>query len=109
MIYVIENIYHLIQRLKNNPNKVIVLKCYMPWCGYCKKIEPEYLEMSRRFPDVIFIELNMETDKINGSKVSEAFKISGFPTFLIFKDEDLKEKIVGANMELLQDKIYDYK
>jgi thiol-disulfide isomerase/thioredoxin len=108
MIYVVENIYHLIQRVKNNPDKLIVLKCYMPWCGYCKKIEGEYKEMSERNPNVIFLEVNMENDKAHGGEIAKRFQISGFPTFVLIKNEKYVDEVVGANMEGLQDKIYNY-
>ena len=108
MIYQVENIYQLIQRVKNNPNKLIVLKCYMPWCGYCNKIKGEYEEMSKRNPNVIFLEMNMEHDKANGGEVAKRFQVTGFPTFVFIKDEKYMDEVVGANMEGLQDKIYNY-
>lgn len=108
MVYVIENLSHLIQRVKNNPNKLIVLKCYMPWCGYCKKIEGEYKDMDTRNPNVIFLEINMEVDKQNGGEIAKRFQVSGFPTFVLIKNESYIDDVVGANMESLQDKIYNY-
>ncbi len=106
MIYTIENLPQLIQRVKNNPNRLIVLKCYMPWCGYCKKIEGEYKEMSENNTDVIFLEINMEHDKQNGGEIARRFQVSGYPTFILIKNEKYIDDIVGANMEGLQDKIY---
>ena len=108
MIYIVEKFETLIQRVKNNPNRLIVLKCYMPWCGYCKKIEGEYKEMAERNPNVIFLEMNMELDKQNGGEVARRFQISGFPTFVFIKNEKFLDDVVGANMEGLQDKIYSY-
>ena len=80
----------------------------MPWCGYCKKIEGEYKDMAERNPNVIFLEMNMENDKAQGGEVGRRFKISGFPTFVLIKDEKFLDDVVGANMEGLQDKIYTY-
>jgi thiol-disulfide isomerase/thioredoxin len=108
MIYIIEKFETLIQRVKNNPDRLIVLKCYMPWCGYCKKIEGEYKAMAERNPNVIFLEMNMELDKKNGGEVAKRFQISGFPTFVLIKNEKFLDDVVGANMEGLQDKIYSY-
>lgn len=108
MIYEIENLPQLIQRVKNNPNTLIVLKCYMPWCGYCRKIEGEYKNTASRNPNVLFLEMNMELDKQNNSEISRSFKISGYPTFVFIKNEKYLDDVVGANMEGLQDKIYNY-
>ena len=80
----------------------------MPWCGYCKKIEPEYKAMSERNPNVIFLEVNMENDKINGGEIAKRFKVSGYPTFIFIKNEKYVDEVVGASMESLQDKIYNY-
>lgn len=80
----------------------------MPWCGYCKKIEGEYKEMAERNPNVIFLEVNMEDDKANGGEIASRFQVSGYPTFILIKDEKYLTDVVGANMESLQDKIYNY-
>jgi thiol-disulfide isomerase/thioredoxin len=109
MIYVVEKFENLIQLVKNNPNKLIVLKCYMPWCGYCKNIEDEYKKMSESTPNVIFLEINMEVDKKqNKGEIANRFKISGYPTFVLIKNEEFLHNVVGANMEGLQDKINNY-
>lgn len=108
MIYTIENLPQLIQRVKNNPNRLIVLKCYMPWCGYCKKIEGEYKEMSENNTDVIFLEVNMEHDKQNGGEIARRFQVSGYPTFILIKNEKYIDDIVGADMQRLQDMIYTH-
>lgn len=108
MIYTVENIYHLIQRIKNNPNRLIVLKCYMTWCGFCRNIENEYKEMAKRNPNVIFLEVNMEHDKANGGMIANNYEVTGYPTFVLIKDEEDVGKIVGADMQRLQDMIYTH-
>ncbi len=98
-VYSISNIYQLIQQLKNNGSKVVVLKCYMPWCGHCKRIEEPYQRLANRYKNsVVFLELNME----NGADVEAEYGVSGYPTFLIFKDNKLQQHVVGADLERLE-------
>ncbi len=98
-VYSISNIYQLIQQLKNKGSKVVVLKCYMPWCGHCKRIAEPYQNMASRYNgSIIFLEINME----NGSDIGDKYGVSGYPTFLIFKNEELKGRVVGADLERLE-------
>jgi thiol-disulfide isomerase/thioredoxin len=97
-VYSISNIYQLIQQLKNNGSKVVVLKCYMPWCGHCKRISEPYQRLAGRYNNVVFLEINMEV----GDDIGSQYNVSGYPTFLIFKNGDLKGRVVGADLERLE-------
>jgi thiol-disulfide isomerase/thioredoxin len=98
-VYSISNIYQLIQQLKNNGSKTVVLKCYMPWCGHCKNIAEPYRRLSERYNDVVFLEINMENDN---DGIGSKFGVSGYPTFLIFKNETVKSRVVGADLDRLE-------
>jgi protein disulfide-isomerase A1 len=54
---------------------------YAPWCGHCKKLEPEYNrlgEVLRNIPSIVIA-------KMDGTKNEHALvQIKGFPTILFF-------------------------
>ena len=94
----ISNIYQLIQQLKNNGSKTIVVKCFVNWCGHCKRAAPVYAQLSDRYNNIVFLEVDMDI----GKDIGESYGVSGFPTFLIFKNGQLQNKVIGADMEKLE-------
>ncbi|CAL1537276.1 unnamed protein product, partial [Lymnaea stagnalis] len=32
-----------------NPKKDVLIELYAPWCGHCKKLEPIYAELAKKF------------------------------------------------------------
>jgi thioredoxin 1 len=71
----------------------------MPWCGHCQRIEPLYKELSEKYDNIIFMEVNME----NGKDIGDYYGITGYPTFLIYKTPDSAPiKVVGADMSRLE-------
>ena len=64
-------------------NKPIIVDFYTDWCTWCKKFDKEVLTDQKAIDflasDVVFAKINAEVD----TNVSKAYKIMGFPTFLL--------------------------
>ena len=72
---------------KKTANGLKIVEFYAPWCGFCKKQEPVLSEMEKFW-----------IGKVNGdeySKLVQRFKITGFPTFVIFNNGKEVERLVG--------------
>merc|ERR1712113_375191 len=69
------------------PDKDVLLEVYAPWCGHCKKLEPEYLKVAKKvikekLEDVLVIAKMDGT--LNDSPV-DSLSWSGFPTIFYVK------------------------
>ena len=84
-------------------DKLTVIDLWAEWCGPCKLMTPVVEELSTEYEGRAVIgKLNVD----NNPEVPSQFNVRGIPTFLIFKNGELKEKIVGAQTkQYLKDKI----
>merc|ERR1712085_202496 len=76
-----------IETLVFDAKKDVLLEVYAPWCGHCKKIEPEYIKVGKKvqkegFEDILTIAKMDGT--LNDSPV-DSISWSGFPTLYYIK------------------------
>ncbi len=84
-------------------NQVTLVDLWAEWCGPCKMMTPVIDDLSAEYEGRAVIgKLNVD----DNPEVPTQYNIRGIPTFLLFKNGELKEKIVGAQTKkYLQDKI----
>ncbi|KAI2619304.1 DUF1000-domain-containing protein [Hypoxylon sp. NC1633] len=79
-------------------SRILVADFYANWCGPCKQIAPFYEQLSKSLsrPKVAtFVKVNTEAD---GAKaVAAEFAVTHLPTFIVFRDGAVVEKVKGAN------------
>lgn len=75
---------------------------YATWCGPCHQIAPVYESLSEKLsrPNV-FTFVKVDTEK--NPDISEKYKISALPTFLLFQDGKVIKTLNGANVAELKD------
>jgi len=80
-----------------NTNYYVMVDCYAPWCGPCKRIAPQLEELSEkdRFTKVKFLKVNVDDVEDFATK----YKVSAMPTFLFFKYGKLVDTVVGADLK----------
>ena len=61
----IHSLYFYRAFLEANPDKLIVLKFYAPWCRACKGLEPKFLQISKDYKDLplLFADLSVQHNK----------------------------------------------
>lgn len=84
-------------------SKVTVIDLWAEWCGPCRLMTPIVEELSKEYEGRVVIgKLNVDEN----TEVPTNYNVRGIPTFLIFKNGELKDKVVGAQTKkFLQDKI----
>lgn len=58
--------------------KDVLIELYAPWCGHCKKLEPIYRDLAKRFKDVKHLVIAKMDATANDSP--DPYTASGFPT-----------------------------
>lgn len=80
-------------------DKVTVVDFWAEWCGPCRAIGPVIEQMAKDYDGRALIgKMNVDEN----SETPMKYGIRGIPTLLIFKNGELKDRIVGADPRLQQ-------
>lgn len=72
---------------------VVLVDFYADWCGPCKATEPIIEELSESMKNVKFVKIDVDANQ----EIAGKYSIFSIPTFLIFKNGEVKNQIVGAH------------
>ena len=73
-------------------NKYVLIDCWAPWCGPCRRMGPIIEELSKDLEGKVAV-AKLNTDESPG--ISARFEINAIPTLLIFKDKVMLEPLIG--------------
>ncbi|XP_020103652.1 thioredoxin H4-1-like [Ananas comosus] len=88
----------------NRDGKIVVANFSASWCGPCRVITPAYVELSEKYPSLMF--LIIDVDEL--MDFSSSWDIRATPTFFFLKDGKQLDKLVGANRPELEKKIVSF-
>jgi len=69
------------------PDKDVMLEVYAPWCGHCKKLDPEYVKLAKKVKKEELTDL-LGIAKIDGTANDspvDSIEWSGFPSIFFIK------------------------
>ncbi|XP_027695082.1 thioredoxin [Vombatus ursinus] len=84
--------------LKNAGQKLVVVDFSATWCGPCKMIKPFFHSLGEKYPDVIFIEVDVD----DCQDVAADCEVKCMPTFQFYKSGKKVGEFSGANKEKLE-------
>jgi thioredoxin len=79
--------------LKNYPDKIIIIDFWAVWCGPCMFFAPIFKKLHGEFrSDFIFVKVNVDEN----NAIAMKYGITGIPTTLFIKNNDVINQVVGA-------------
>merc|ERR1712187_975551 len=76
----------------------VVVDCFATWCGPCKAIAPKVADFSKQYTNVKFYQIDVDELSNTAGEIG----VRAMPTFLLYKDGEKVEDVVGANPAALE-------
>ena len=65
--------------------KSFLMMFYAPWCGFCKRLKPDYSGAATEVKDEELILAAMDVNKPENAAARLKYNITGFPTLIYFE------------------------
>lgn len=86
----------VIETLEEIPQTgTVVIDFFATWCGPCKHIAPKFEELSKLFPSVAFLKVDVD----EAQDLTNSFDIRAMPTFVFLRDGHIVKRIEGADLK----------
>ena len=73
-------------------NNLLLVDFWAEWCGPCKSMHPIFTRMAKKYDQVRFARVNVD----NSQDVAKKFNVQSIPTFIMFKNGQVAQQMVGA-------------
>ena len=78
------------QEISNND--LLLVDFWAEWCGPCKSMHPIFTRMAKKYKQVRFARVNVD----NAQDIAMRYGVQSIPTFIMFKNGEIANQMVGA-------------
>lgn len=86
-----EEFYETLQ----NTDKPVLVDFWAEWCAPCRMMAPIVEDLAEEFAGEAVVG-KLDLERGNNKEIAQKYQVSGIPTFIIFKDGEPVERLVGA-------------
>ena len=73
-------------------NDLLLVDFWAEWCGPCKSMHPIFTRMAKKYKRVRFARVNVD----NAQDIAMKYGVQSIPTFIMFKNGEIVNTMVGA-------------
>ena len=73
-------------------NDLLLVDFWAEWCGPCKSMHPIFTRMAKKYKHVRFARINVD----NSQDIAMKYGVQSIPTFIMFKNGEIANTMVGA-------------
>eukprot|EP00486_Rosalina_sp_Unknown_P005972 CAMPEP_0201564650 /NCGR_PEP_ID=MMETSP0190_2-20130828/3150_1 /ASSEMBLY_ACC=CAM_ASM_000263 /TAXON_ID=37353 /ORGANISM="Rosalina sp." /LENGTH=124 /DNA_ID=CAMNT_0047981121 /DNA_START=112 /DNA_END=486 /DNA_ORIENTATION=+ len=79
--------------------KLIIAKFGAKWCKPCKEVAPHYKEFAGKYQDMIFLDVDFDTD--DNEELADDWKVKKLPMFIVIKEGKEHERLQHSDKDKL--------
>jgi len=73
-------------------DKPVLVDFWASWCGPCRAVAPVLDQIAEENDNVVIAKLNVDEQQ----QLAYQFQVSSIPTFILFKDGKMADRMMGA-------------
>ena len=73
-------------------NDLVLVDFWAEWCGPCKSMHPIFTRMAKKYKQIRFARVNVD----NAQDIAMKYGVQSIPTFIMFKNGEIVNRMVGA-------------